>query len=626
MKILFVQLPLLDHGQGYLTGNMDYGPAAMAAYIKQGNERVQVALLPRVLSLFGSDSAIVRYIERLEPDIISFTAYLWNIERSLDLARLVRARLPRCAVFFGGPEIAPGSWALDEQRHDVDCFVSGEGEWFFSRLLMGAAWKDDARAINGNWYLAQSPDELIPARAIVEPFTARYLDPMPDGSIFLELTRGCPYRCSYCYYSRNCPGVRELPFDLLTRALDRGPGEIYILSPTFDRTADFREKLKLLARRNRGVSLHTEMRADRVDAETASLIARAGFTSLEAGLQSMNRAVLEGVRRGSDPEGELRGLVHLHRAGIDLKIGVIPGLPGDSPESFTATIDRLVDVGLGACIEVYPLMVLPGTALREAARDGGVRFLDRPPYYYISGWGFDPAALREIIWYSEAQTGFSHIQRRMPDFSRTAAGTFCRGLEFDGNDRRNWDLDRWRARLDTSVFTLFITLSGPASLRQGFSALRGAMDLNELFNLILYCDELLPDDDLAAMLWQHNPDKLYRRLHYFEPWRDGLNLRLYQVFGDFVSFRRAQEAYACIEPVLRLNSASLVALERSGLSDVFVLVPRGFYASAAAFLSSNYADALELVGFESDDERRAFYERQGQEHFDFPFSFAVRPL
>ncbi|HOO70586.1 MAG TPA: radical SAM protein [Spirochaetota bacterium] len=626
MKILFIQLPLLDHTQGYLLGNIDYAPASLAAFITKNCPDAEIALLPRVLSLFGSDRHIVRYIVNSRPDVVAFTAYLWNIERSLNIAGMVKKDLGSCSVFFGGPEIAPGSWALSEFHPEVDCFVSGEGEWFFAMLLSGADWKNLAVDMSGNRVLFQPQNALIPVQDIVEPFQARYLNPMPDGSIFMEMTRGCPYRCSYCYYSKNCPGLRELPFEVLTGALAarNDLAEIYILSPTFDRTPDFRRKLAELARINRGVSLHTEMRADRVDAETARLIYDAGFHSLEVGLQSLNKAVLEKVRRGSDPERELQGMLHLKRAGIDLKIGIIPGLPGDTPESFTGTIDRLVDAGLGEHIELYPLMVLPGTSLRDTALNDNIDYLPKPPYYYVQGWGFDFTSLREIIWYTEARTGFSHAQRRLPDFTQQAGGMLTGALEIDGDIVSNWDAARWSDLVETSVFTIFIRLTDVRRARDGFRRLRRLFGRSELFNIVVFCENLLPDSELDDLLEFTETDIFYQRLHFFDQKKDGCPLRFYQVFNRVSYFKKALACYTTIEPVIRLSEENFSGLIKAAIRECNILIPSGFYHKAEKYLIKYYSELTELVAFENEDEQKLFYEKIGFVHVSFPFSFAKK--
>ena len=98
---------------------------------------------------------------------------------------------------------------------------------------------------------------------------------------------------------------------------------------------------------NHQVNLHTEIRTDKITPEIADLMYDAGFRSLEVGLQSMNKKALGNVQRDSDPEKELGGIENLADAGIDLKIGIIPGLPGDDIKSFKKTVDILCERGFG---------------------------------------------------------------------------------------------------------------------------------------------------------------------------------------------------------------------------------------------------------------------------------------
>ena len=61
MKILFIQLPLIDHSYGYVNGNIDYAPAVISSYIKKNFNDIICDTLPSVISNFCSDEMIVKY-------------------------------------------------------------------------------------------------------------------------------------------------------------------------------------------------------------------------------------------------------------------------------------------------------------------------------------------------------------------------------------------------------------------------------------------------------------------------------------------------------------------------------------------------------------------------------------
>ncbi|MBP7584475.1 MAG: hypothetical protein KBA61_10600, partial [Spirochaetes bacterium] len=91
MKLLFVQLPLHDHSHSYIQGNVEYAPAVMAAYIgRNAPGAVSFEFLPFLYANFSSNRVIARYITALGPYIVSFSTYLWNLERNLRIAALLK--------------------------------------------------------------------------------------------------------------------------------------------------------------------------------------------------------------------------------------------------------------------------------------------------------------------------------------------------------------------------------------------------------------------------------------------------------------------------------------------------------------------------------------------------------
>ena len=69
-----------------------------------------------------------------KPDIVGMSCYLWNVERSLFLAKQIKHQLPACTVVLGGPEITPDNGFL-LQRGEFDIGVVGEGEEVWKQLL-----------------------------------------------------------------------------------------------------------------------------------------------------------------------------------------------------------------------------------------------------------------------------------------------------------------------------------------------------------------------------------------------------------------------------------------------------------------------------------------------------------
>ncbi len=631
MKILFVQLPLLDHSHSYIAGNVEYAPASMAGYIKRafGNS-VDIEYLPFILSNFASNEIIARYILAINPDIVSFTCYLWNVERNMRIARMIKNRRHGVIILAGGPEISENSWALSKYHETVDFFIQGEGEWFFSRYMEGD-FSRYARPVNRNMTITQPADQLLPPSEIVEPFTHRMLNSMSDGSIFLELTRGCPYKCNYCYYSKNAQKVREMPFDLLLKAIgmaDRHDlNEIYILSPTFNRTKDFLEKLRVLASLHHSVRLHTEMRSDGIDKPTAKLLYQAGFRSLEIGLQTMSSVSLATIGRKTNVDAELRGMDALQAAGIELKIGVIPGLPGDTPDEFIATVDRLCELGFSESIEYYPLMVLPGTGIRDRAETEGVDFQLAPPYYLLNGWNFDLPTLRAIAGYCEDKTGLTHSYRALPDLSSDPNGALCKGIRFDGDVPERWEVAQFAGRIETNVFSFIITVKENRNLAACLKLLlRGLPGEDQLYNIMIHTNTLVDDRVIRNLIEENESDSLFARVRIFEDESAGFTIVIYQVFDEMSAYQKALHRYDFIIPVFKITRGNYGSfLQMNGDEIENIILGDGAFYLVSEHLSDHYSDRVENISFENENEQKEFYRRTDREFVALP-SFKIMDL
>jgi radical SAM superfamily enzyme YgiQ (UPF0313 family) len=626
-SIIFIQLPLVNHSYDYIQGNMEYASASIGGYIlKNINPDIEIHNLPSVLTQFGSDSIIVKYIMNVEPDIVAFTCFLWNVERSLSIAESIKQRDASIQIIFGGSEIYFGSIALAEKRDCVDFFVSGEGEWFFHKLLSHDAMGNYEQLINGNHVVVQPADELIPVGNIFEPLSGMRLNPMPDGSAFFELTRGCPYKCSYCLYSKNFSRIRELPFEMLVNVLTdtRHAGrlsELYILSPALNNTKQFSRNIELLTRINNRIRLHSEMRAGGIDKKGAEMLYKAGFRSMEVGLQTTNVASLGIVGRKSRPDRELEGMRHLKNAGIDIKIGLIPGLPGDTRESFRAMTDMLIESGFGENIELYPLMILPGTLIRDQANTGGINYLKKPPYYYNYGWGTSFDDLKDITRYVEDATGFSHIVRKLPDFNFHDDGLFCRGLFIQSGDLLQWD-NAYTDCIETNVFDYFIPVSHDQELYDGLPGLIEHLPDHVLFNIILYSNSTLEEGTIIAIIRTLEKDNFVRRINIFHEWKDGCRIRCYQVLNEYDSYRRVKETYSFITPIFQVTLKNSEDLHLIDDYDDTILFEKGAFAAGRRYCKK-FADSTESVAFEDPSEQKEFYAMIGYDYIQLPYTFKV---
>jgi hypothetical protein len=95
----------------------------------------------------------------------------------------------------------------------------------------------------------------------------------------------------------------------------------------------------------------------------------------------------------------------LRDQGIDLLVDLMIGLPGDSEEDVARGVSFLLENELAAHAQVFPLSLLPGTALRASAAADGLSFDPAPPYRVLATETLSYEALQRCLFDAEARLG-----------------------------------------------------------------------------------------------------------------------------------------------------------------------------------------------------------------------------
>jgi radical SAM superfamily enzyme YgiQ (UPF0313 family) len=424
--VLLVQLPIPPLGPAPIRGNV---PLA-AAYLKLFAERrglspfYAIDIFPAGQANTLGDQALVAALADREPWLVGFTCYLWNIERTLWVARELKRRRPHVRIVLGGPEVTgDNAWVLDSP--DYDFAVIGEGEQTFAQLLLGLL-SDDTPLIGipGLFIPPQGPGPRFDASCgpaarvplpdlnlVASPYLAGILDVADEEMLLLETSRGCRFRCKFCYYWKSYDKTYYLADETirasLRHAAERGAREVFLLDPTLNQRKDFAGLLRLLAEGNpdRRFTYVGELRAEGITEDTARLLREANFTEVEVGLQSIDPEAMALMDRKNNLRAFERGVRAMMAEGIRVKADLIIGLPGDDVASVRRGLYYLRDNGLCSDLQVFNLAVLPGTPFREEAAALGLVHQPRPPYYVRRTPRLGPADLFGLM--QEAQELFA---------------------------------------------------------------------------------------------------------------------------------------------------------------------------------------------------------------------------
>ena len=319
-----------------------------------------------------------------KPDVIAFTSMTTSYKSVEDSAVLLKEALG-VPIIIGGPH-ATTLPELTLQNPHIDFLVYGEGEYVFRDWLrqieagdtnwdqnIGLWYKDaDGNVINGG------ERELIPDLDEL-PFPARHLFDLkayplyaPDGAQMLTVltSRGCPYKCSFCFkgivgrtYRQRTPEniVAELR-ELIDRYDVRN---FYFMDDLFTINVKRLEAiLDYFIAQDVGVRWRCLARVDRVNPELLAKMYKAGCRQIHFGIESGNAEILKKTAKHIDLDQVRQAVQWTEDAGIMSKGYFILGLPGDNEETMNETIEFAASLPLSeAMFSIATPM--PGTELWE---------------------------------------------------------------------------------------------------------------------------------------------------------------------------------------------------------------------------------------------------------------------
>lgn len=340
-------------------------------------------LQPRaVMREFTARSTPVEMAEallELEPRIVGFGVYIWNVAALTELVSLLKRLRPELVIVLGGPEVSHETSAQEIVRV-ADFVIVGEGDLAFARL--------SSQVLEG----CPPDSKIIPASlpelaTLALPYGYYSDADVRDRVVYVEASRGCPYRCEFCLSSLD-KSVRAFPLQPLLSALDgllsRGVTRFKFVDRTFNlRIETSRTILAFFLERLRpGLFVHFEMIPDRLPSELRELVARfpEGALQFEIGIQTLDEEVSARISRHQD-HARLRDNFAFLRAhtGVHLHADLIIGLPGEDMATFARGFDQVVALRPHE-VQVGMLKRLRGTPIIRHEREFGLVFNPAPPY------------------------------------------------------------------------------------------------------------------------------------------------------------------------------------------------------------------------------------------------------
>jgi len=318
-----------------------------------------------------------------------FSFFTTQIFEIFPLVEKLKSSLPKGKILFlaGGPH--PTGDPFGTLMAGFDLVFLFEAEESLPAFLKAYLGSQDLKKIKGIAYLEEGrvvstgrPDTIELNK--FPPFAERAGKINP-----IEITRGCPFACSYCQTSALF-GIKprhrsqEVVFHYVEKLLSRGIRDIRFITPnafsylSTDRkevdlpalSSFLKELSKLLKSKGGRIFFGTfpsEVRPEHTTEETVALIKEyCANDSLVIGAQSGSERILKLCRRGHTVSDVERAVKACLKFGITPKVDFIFGLPHEEEEDVKATVEVMKRLAkMGAIIHAHTFMPLPQTAFQN---------------------------------------------------------------------------------------------------------------------------------------------------------------------------------------------------------------------------------------------------------------------
>ncbi len=344
-------------------------------------------------------SAAAERILSHRPRVVALGVYIWNAQRTAELVRVLRAQSPELVIALGGPEVsaAPERFPAFDL---VDTVIVGEAEGVFGDLCR-------------QWLAGNRPAEPVIHAPLPDldqlalPYALYSDQDLRSRHIYVETTRGCPFRCDFCTSGGLGP-LRDFPLDATLKEVrqlaERGARTLRFVDRTFNAKPDRAAAIlnELLPWAGQGLRLHLEFTPQATYPEMlqAALCAwPVGQLHIEVGVQSLNVQVARRVRRPGATQAEAALSYLIRVAGADVHADLIAGLPGEDEDSIAASFDRLWALGPQE-IQLGVLKYLPGTTLDRHLAEWEMQFASEPPYALLQSKTLSAEAIQRIACFA----------------------------------------------------------------------------------------------------------------------------------------------------------------------------------------------------------------------------------
>ncbi len=338
---------------------------------------------------------IVEKLLTHQPKIIGIGVYIWNISEVTKTVELIKQISPQTIIVLGGPEVSH----LPDKPAVVD---------IVDYVLMGAAEKSFRELcqllLSGNRPLEQviQSDEL-PLDQLQLPYEYYSDDDIKNRLIYVEASRGCPFKCEFCLSSLD---KTSKPFELdkfldeIDRLHQRGARNFKFIDRTFNLKVSSSIAILefFLERMSDDLYLHFEVVPDNLPDKLKAVIEKFPYHTLqfEVGVQTFDENIQALISRKQNNKKTCENLRWLRQqTHAYIHADLIFGLPSDTLSNFAKSFDQLVSLKPHE-VQLGILKRLRGVPLNRYNEEYRLRYNPEAPYNILCTRDIDFETMQRV--------------------------------------------------------------------------------------------------------------------------------------------------------------------------------------------------------------------------------------
>lgn len=411
---------------------------------------------------------IAEKLLELQPRIIGFSVYIWNVSEITQTVALIKQVAPEVIIVLGGPEVSH----LPDKPDVVDLadyVIQGPGEISLKQLCEHIL--SDRKPLN-----KIIKGETVPLEQLNLPYEFYNEEDIKNRLIYVEASRGCPFKCEFCLSSLD---KTSKPFELgaflneMDKLFKRGARNFKFIDRTFNLKVStsvaimefFLERMPDDPQEN-DVYLHFEVIPDNLPDQLKQALQRFPANSLqfEIGIQTFDPEIQTLISRKQDNQKTRENLLWLREnTGAHIHADLIFGLPSDNLENFGKSFDQLVELNPQE-IQLGILKRLRGAPLNRHNEKYQMSYSPSPPYTILSTRDIDFKTMQDVkrfarYWDMIANSGrFKSTLPLILDSNNKSESSFYRFMQlthaFHAREGSTWKISL--ARLYKMIYEVLI--------------------------------------------------------------------------------------------------------------------------------------------------------------------------